>query len=396
MLRIVLVAVASLLLAGLARAAMLTTPADRFAGHVSIDGFYDYTGLVHFHTDYSGDASGTYEAVARDAAEVGVRFMVATEHENLDALKDGREGWYGSTLMLSGVESTRPEGSLLGLDLDAYRVTREDSTDAFLSSVTAQKGMAILAHADNRRWAWQGPLDDRVAGMEMLDLADLFYAASLGEKLTAVALLPVNQTAAYLELGRSAGSPFKIWDGIGRERRFVGLYAPDFHQCLEMINDRCFAFPRARDIMGLVRNHILTRTPFTGDAAADRDTVYAAIAEGHLYVSLDVLADATGFMFSAEQDGRRAVMGDEMPARGGANFTVTLPPTAREMKPTVHLIKDGIQIGVLESHDGTARFADRGPGVYRIEVRTEIPTFLGPDRKAVWIYSNPIYLRGQG
>ncbi|MFT4913212.1 MAG: hypothetical protein ACI9YM_001804 [Brevundimonas sp.] len=396
MFRIVLMTLAALLLTGLARASMLTTAAESFAGHVSTDGYFDYTGLVHLHTEYSGDASGTYAAVARDAEVVGVRFLIATEHENLDALRDGREGWYGSTLMLSGAESTRPEGSLLGLDIDAYPVTREDATASFLDSVTAQGGMVILAHADSPRWAWQGPLDDRVAGMEMLDLADLFHTASVGEKLTAVALLPVNRTAAYLELGRSAGSPFDIWDGVGKKRKFVGLYAPDFHQCLEIINDRCFAFPRARDIMGLVRNHILTRTPFTGDAAVDRQTVYAAIAAGHLYVSLDVLADATGFMFSAVQDGRKVVMGDELDARAGARFTVTLPPTARTVKPTVHLIKDGIQIAVLESRDGTVRFSDRGPGVYRIEVRTDIPTFFGRDRNAVWIYSNPIYLRQRG
>ncbi len=393
MLRIVVVAMASLLLASLARASMLTTPADHFAGQVSIDGFYDYPGLVHFHTGYSGDASGTYAGVARDAADAGIRFMIATEHENLDALNDGREGWYGSTLMLSGVESTRPEGYLLGLGLSRYSTTRDDPTDRFLESVSGQGGLAILAHPDHRRWAWLGTVDDRVAGMEILDLADLFYAATPVEKLTAVALLPVNRTAAYLELGRSAGSPFPIWDEIGRKRRFVGLYAPDFHQCVEIINDHCTAFPKARDLMGLVRNHILTRTPFTGDAAADRATVYAATGAGHLYVALDVLADATGFMFSAEQGRRAVLMGDELDARDGAEFTVTLPPAARGLKPTVHLLRDGIEIERRDGGDGSFRFADRGPGVYRIEVRTGIPTFFGRDRQAVWIYSNPIYLR---
>src|SRR5690349_54775 len=56
---------------------------------------YDYNGLVHLHTSCSGDATGTVEEVASLAGSIGMSFLISTEHNNLDALAAGKEGWYG-------------------------------------------------------------------------------------------------------------------------------------------------------------------------------------------------------------------------------------------------------------------------------------------------------------
>lgn len=395
MLRAVLVILAAVFLAGLARASMLISPVAPFAGQMSRSGFYDYAGLVHFHTGYSGDATGTYRDIARDAEAAGIRFMIATEHENLRAVRDGREGWYGQTLMLSSVESRRPEGYLLGLDLARFPITREDSTERFLSEVGAQRGLSIIAHPRNPRWAWKGPVDPRIDGMEILDLADMFESASAGEKAAALALLPVNRTAAYLELGLHSNDALPMWDRIGQRRRFVGLYAPDFHQSIKISKDNRLRFPPARDVMGLARNHILTRTPFTGSVGADRRTLHDAIRAGRLYVSLDVLGDATGFLFSAEQDGRMAWMGEEIAAGRPTRLVATPPPSTRSMQSVIHILRDGKDIAHQPAGAGPLAITVSTPGVYRVEVRTTVAGFLGGRRAVTWIYSNPIYLRSR-
>ena len=101
-------------LIGSARTASLASRSVGYVGSTTDGGHYDYAGLVHVHTTYSDDATGTYEDLARVAGDQGIRFLVVTDHETLKAVGDGKQGWRDGVLMLTGVENARPEGHLLG------------------------------------------------------------------------------------------------------------------------------------------------------------------------------------------------------------------------------------------------------------------------------------------
>lgn len=356
-------------------------------------GRFDYAGLIHVHSSYSDDASGTYASLARTAAAQGIRFLVVTDHNTLEPITAGEEGWRDGVLMLTGVESSRPEGHLLGMNVTTAPMDREEPTDAFLTAMTNQNGLTLLAHAAHRKWAWEGPVDDRVDGMEILDLADQFYAAPVAAKLTAIALLPFNRMGAYLELGADNAPTLRIWDRMTQQRRFVGVYAPDLHQSIELWRGQSLVFPPAAEIMRIARNHIVSSVPLSGDFQTDRALVYRAIRDGHLYVSLDVLGEATGFMFTARQDQSEAWMGDEITAGPQTVYSVSLPSVAGSMGAVTRVLRNGVE--VTRSQPGALSFVyeDERPGVYRTETVVMIPTAFGPDREAIWIYSNPIYSR---
>ena len=73
------------------------------------NGYYDYEGVIHWHTIYSGDALGSYDALADLGNRCQLDFMVSTEHNNIQALDDHQEGWHGRMLTLVGIEATRKD-----------------------------------------------------------------------------------------------------------------------------------------------------------------------------------------------------------------------------------------------------------------------------------------------
>lgn len=385
--------VASVPLIGSARTASLASHPVGYVGSTTAGGHYDYAGLVHLHTTYSDDATGTYEDLARVAGEQGIRFLVVTDHDTQNAIGDGKQGWRDGVLMLTGVESSRPEGHMLGIGITTAPSRREVPTSVFLQAIKAQAGLTILAHPAHRKWAWDGPVDDRIDGIEILNLADQFYAAPLEAKLTAVAMLPVNRMAGYLELGTKAEPALRIWDRITRQRRFVGLYGADLHQAIELWGEEKMVFPPAGDVMRIARNHIVSARPFSGDFTADSALVYDAIRAGHLYVGVDVLGDPTGFMFKASNGEAQAWMGDGIRLAPGTRYTVELPASAQGLGAVVRVLRNGIEVAKSAAGQRVYHYVDDRPGVYRVEVTTMVPTAFGADREMTWIYANPIYAR---
>src|SRR3989338_4659658 len=56
------------------------------------DGYTDYAGVIHIHTTYSHDAHGTFADVIRVANAQRLDYVVITEHNNLRALHEGKQG----------------------------------------------------------------------------------------------------------------------------------------------------------------------------------------------------------------------------------------------------------------------------------------------------------------
>ncbi|MGV9006854.1 MAG: hypothetical protein ACOH1H_08975 [Brevundimonas sp.] len=363
----------------------LPTPAVPPKGH------YDYAGLIHLHSDYSEDASASYASLARTAADQGINFLIVTDHNTLEPIRAGEEGWRDGVLVLTGAESSLPEGQLLEMNVPSTLMDGSETTEDLLDAVARDGGLALIAHPAHRKWGWKGPVDDRIGGMEILDLADQFYAAPIRSKLTALALLPFNRMRAYLELGTENAPTLRIWDTMTQRRRFVGVYAPDIHQSIELWAGKRWSFPPAAEIMRIARNHIVSDEPMSGDFEADRALVYGALRDGHLFVSLDVLADATGFMFAGEHGATKVVMGDELIAEPDTRYSVTLPSTAAALNAVTRVLRNGVVVATSQPGALTYTYEDDRPGVYRIESVVMISTAFGADREVTWIYSNPIY-----
>lgn len=355
------------------------------------NGYYDYQGVIHFHTQYSGDATGSFEEIAAIANHQNINFMISTDHNTFKPLEDKKEGWYGNTLVLVGEELTRPEGYLLAMNFKNSSNFSGHNTGEIISDIMQQGGMVIIAHTGHTKWKWEGKVHKGIAGEEILNFTDQLYSASPGSVLLSLIYYPVNTPAAFIELYKRPIEVLREWDRKNQDHRFIGITAPDFHQAIRIGRDYKFRFPRADKVIPIAHNHVIMRTPFSGDISHDKKMLFEALQKGHLYISMDILGDASGFFFSAKQGKETAWMGDQLSAARETTFSVNLPHSVPFKHVLTHLYRNGEEIA--QSVEPRFNIQDKIAGAYRAEVEVEIPTFLGMSRDVVWIYSNPIYLR---
>ncbi|MBI3593545.1 MAG: PHP domain-containing protein [Nitrospirae bacterium] len=354
-------------------------------------GYYDYQGVIHFHTSYSGDATGTFEEIAKVANRQNVDFMISTDHDTLQPLDDQKEGWYQNTLFLTGEELNVKEGYLLALDIQRHINVSGQEIEKVFENGAAQGGIFFLAHPNHPQWQWKSDREEGCSGQEVLDFADQWYTVEPMARLTGLIYYPINPGAGLLQLYHDPVETLKGWDSRISKKNFVGIFAPDFHQSVKILKGFKIPFPAVDKILPLAHDHILLHSPWTGNLKQDKRDLYAAIRHGHLFFSMDILGNATGFLFSARQEDQVVWMGDQLPAGVKTFFSVELPESAASRKTRIRVIHDGKPIFVTE--DKAFHFQSASTGAYRIEVETLMPTFWGNEKSVVWIYSNPIYLR---
>ena len=56
---------------------------------------FEYVGSIHMHSIFS-DGSGEVPQIAKYANELGLDFIILTDHNTLRALEEGYENWYGN------------------------------------------------------------------------------------------------------------------------------------------------------------------------------------------------------------------------------------------------------------------------------------------------------------
>lgn len=328
-------------------------------------GLKDYRGIIHCHSHLSHDSRGTFEEIQRACERVGVDFLIMTDHITPVSVENGLRGKRGRTLFLVGAEFSKGGGSILGLDLREY-INAKLSTENVVSGIHGQRGLAFIGHAEVFT-------DWHVSEFDGMEVYNTHANAKLSNKawLVTKALFvpPGTLFRSMISLHRPN---FQRWDAITQQRRFVGIFGNDAHQNIHIFGPRAGYIGTYEQLFKITTTHVIA-------PKLDQESVMSALKAGHCYGALEVWGDTTGFVFTATDGSSTAIMGDE--AKFSPNWTlqVTLPDGAQ-----IRLIHDGVE---MERTDlNTLIYRVSAPGVYRVEVWR---------RGRPWIFSNPIYLRGE-
>jgi len=363
-----------------------------------LDGYAEFRGVVHSHTNLSHDSPGTSEEILEAARLARLDFLVVTDHYTPRIFTEGIQGRQSSVLVLRGLEAplgctrragiARRCGSVLAiglreaLDPGAF-ARRED----LFAAIRSQGALSIVAHP---RGVPDPGYFDLADGMEIYDTAD-----TVRDRLVDVPRFLLDFALDYADHQEEIVLPFIVersswnlakWDRFTKTRRFIGLAGNDAHQNLR-------AFGRQADPYALsfkaVNTHVLapTETPEKLKAFAPGLTtegLVAALRAGRAFAAFNLLADAGGFRFTAHAgDGGAvvAVLGDEVPMQAGLTLVAQSP-----VPGLLELLRDGVPIRRQEGRE-LRHQVDR-PGVYRVEVSLKVV-----DRWRPWIFANPIYVR---
>lgn len=344
---------------------------------------HEFIGSVHVHSTYS-DGTGKVEEIAGYAAEVGLDFILLTDHNTMRARKEGKENWYGKTALLVGVEINDKQNlnHYLAFGIDEPPTTRIPAKD-YVKAVKEAGGIGFLAHPHEKRtsfkehpaYPWTEWTTDDFTGIEIWN-----HMSEWAEGLT-----EQNKFNYFIHPLRSVKSPprktIKEWDKMNMSRKVVGIGGVDAHahkiNLLGFYEVEVFAY---KILFKSVRTHILSeKNIFEKNKGKNieevKNILFESLAEGKCFISNYYLGDAKGFRFYGQDGNGTFNMGDSVKFDPKMKLFVNLPSE----KKLISLVRNGKKIKKIEQK--TAEFIIEDPGIYRVEVQSN---------KLPWIYSNHI------
>lgn len=364
-------------------------------------GFHDYAGVINIHSNQS-TGSGSMSDIIAAAQESGLDFIFFTDLNNFDNQNRSYEGYHDNLLVFVDGEFTFLNSRLLNLGIRSDRdLSGPGRAQVLFGDLLSQhprseeQGMLFLAHPMRKKFRWVGEYPPGLDGIEIINLKSLWEEAwerSRASFLWSLLIYPFNDRLALLRLFRDPTHEVRLWDELNSRRPTVGLAGADADARVRISDDYSLQYPSYQTLFGLVRNHVLLPTELTGDETADSEKILTALRRGQFYVSLDILADAKGFLAAmTTAKGDLIPPGAEIPFQEHLELLVELPH--RPNVPfEVEIYRDGERI--VQSNSQTTKVPIHSPGIYRIKVRV-IPTLPLPDGKQwiPWIFSNPFYVR---
>jgi hypothetical protein len=330
--------------------------------------YQDFQGVIHVHSHYSHDSKGKISEIVRAAKRARLDFVILTEHNNLGAQTDGKDGFYDPVLLLAGEEISTRAGHLLALN-----IRREISPSLDLSQIfemiEAEKGLSFVAHPTSPRRPWIDWEIRNLTGLEVYNLAsDIYQENRLTLGFRFLFYWPSLFFRSCLDRPVEA---LRVWDRLLQERKTVAIGAVDAHQKVRVLG---LTLDEYDSTFRLVQTHVFAKK-------LSRREIYKALEAGHAYVGFNLTAPVRNFYFTAHSKGVIQPMGGGIQNSDELVFHVVLPGKGR-----IELIKDGVTVArvkVDQKKGARRKIPASGKGVYRVEVTKG---------RRPWIISNPIYV----
>jgi hypothetical protein len=347
--------------------------------------YFDYAGIIHFHSEYSYDGRVPISEIIRSAEKAGVDILLLTDHECMTARRKGEEGWHGKTLLIVGEEIAPFRNNhflVFGL---SRSISETGFTDNYLQRmidhVRNAGGIGLIAHPDHegtklfhvKQFSWERWDLSGYTGMSIWDFMTDWQSTLKSYWNGLIGFL----FPAFVLRGPKPVT-LKRWDALNQDKKIIGFGELDNHDTVKRILGIAFSVFPFRKAFRFVRTHILLKTPLTGDDRTDIPVVLEALREGHAYASLDYFAETKGFQFTISEGDQLGTMGDIFHVEGAALIDVHVP-----LAGLIRIIKNGSLLVQQLGRDLKIKVPEKG--VYRVEIY--IKKFGGYHP---WIFSNPI------
>ena len=348
----------------------------------------DVSCVVHVHSTYS-DGTATVAELAAAAAAASADAILLTDHDSLQARRDGWQGRHDGVFVLVGTEVSPRQGHYLAFGVDEEIPHAGRSALDIAEAVRRAGGIGFAAHPFScggrmlvpalargivRPHGW--PALDDPRGCDGIELWSLTTDAAEGWRTPAEAARWIRDPQAAIAAGPPAHH-LRRWDGLCARRRVPAIGGLDGHAPGLRVRGRVRSPLSHRRTFDLLRTHLLCERPLSGEPEADARTLLDALAAGAAWLACPCVAPAAGSRLWAEgPDGGVVPMGGEAPA-GRAVLRVRLPREA-----DVRVLRNGA--AVREARAAALDVDIAEPGAYRVEARIT---------GRLWLLSNPVYLR---
>jgi cold shock CspA family protein len=350
--------------------------------------YYDYTGVIHFHSAFSFDGHVGLDKIIDAAAKNGIDFLMLTDHDHLKARDEGWEGWNGKVLLIIGEEIAPRFNHYLAFNIDKPIERPEDAEgrepQKYIDAVNASGGFGFIAHPDHegtktfhvKHYPWTDWSVDGYAGISIWDfMTD--WQSSLKRYLPS--LISYFFPAFFLRGPRRR--TLERWDSLNQTKKIVGIGELDNHGSIVKIGIiKIAAFPFNRAFK-FIHTHICTKEPLSGNGQKDISLLYNSLHHGCCYTAMEYFQASKGFSFIITQNNKEYSMGDLLVLEAEAELCISLPVPA-----LVRIIRNGILLAEETNKKITLSISETG--VYRVEAYLKRYGKYRP-----WIFSNPIFVK---
>jgi len=340
--------------------------------------FNELCGVIHIHTTFSDGGVSARELI-NTAKQVGLNFVVITDHETLGAKDAGYKGFFDDIFVCVGYEHSDQNNInhylVLGCD-EVEKYNKEPQ--GYINRIKKAGGIGFIAHPIEKRhyfkkyppYPWNAWNTEGFDGIELwnqmsdwlenmkswLNFIRLFYPRRF--------LIGINQ-----EL-------LQIWDKLNKKQFISGIGGVDAHSMKVRIGIFKFIiFPIKVELKG-IRTHIYLSEPLNKKNLAEaKNVLLGALKDGRCFISNYRRGDAKSSKFYIiDSEGKYFLPGkNDCSIKLPAVLKVEIPN-----KANIKLICNGNCIKEIKGYK--ADFLIKENGLYRIEVFK---------KKYAWIYSNP-------
>ncbi|MEZ4273207.1 MAG: hypothetical protein R3C68_17760 [Myxococcota bacterium] len=328
-------------------------------------------GVFHIHSEASHDSSLSLDEITLAAVQVGLSFVVVTDHNKQLAEPVTRNG----VLVISAAELSTPFGHVISLGSRQLVSQTDRQLSSIHAAVREVGGVPVLAHPSDVKNPWHGPTT-LIGGVEIANIAAsvrrhrsfLYFGL-----LPAVMAWGQNPQLALAQLYDRDVQALRLWDAA-EDPGLFGICGVDAHGHIETSNNlRMWKLVLARPNM---------------ESPLRADTVLRDLRQGRFYCQAGLLKGESQFTFFAETVGPGGTvgMGDFAPEKISA-----LVVKHRGIQPggsTLVLLRNGQE--VLRTRETTLHYPRPVPGVYRVEVLASLAEVFKGVRTVPVIYSNRI------
>ena len=340
--------------------------------------FSELCGAVHIHTRFS-DGEVDFPELIDTAKEVGLDFIVVTDHMTLEGKDKHLEGFYDNLLVLIGYEHNDINDKNHYLAIGTNKVIKEqDSPQRYIDLIKFAGGIGFLAHpAEERRYFKKYPsypwTEWDVTGYDGIEVWNHMSEWVEGLKSWG-SFIRIFYPRRFLK-----GIPpalLKRWDELNRRDFISGIGGIDAHTFNYGKGIFRFQiFPIKVELKG-IRTHLYIPGQFAEyEFEKAKEVCIKSLQNGVGYISNYRRGDARGTkIFLHFADGSIVPPGySQQEPLLPAVLSVTVP-----LEAEIRLVRNGVQLSRKTGKRECFNITEYG--LYRIEVFR---------KKYAWIYSNP-------
>jgi hypothetical protein len=345
--------------------------------------FTELCGALHLHTTFS-DGGVTFPEMIAAAKDVGLDYIVVTDHMTLLGKESGFEGFADNVFVCVGYEhnDANNKNHYLVIGTDSV-VHYQDDPQGYIDRVKSCGGIGFMAHPIEKRHYFEAyppyPWTEwNVTGFDGIELWNQMsdWLENLRSRLHFMRLFYPRRF--LFEIRKEL---LERWDSLNRTRFVSGIGGVDAHSMkIKLGILPLTVFPIKVELKG-IRTHLYFDGPLPpDDPAKAKSMILEALKKGRGFISNYRRSDAKGAQILIEYGEGRAAW------PGMADEEIKLPACIRVRLPkraTICLVKNGAYID--KRNNDAADFNVKSKGLYRIEA------WRG---KHAWVYSNPFCVGG--